>query len=75
MFIGHYAVGMAAKRVAPKASLGVLILSAELLDLLWPMFSLLGLEHARFEPGATAMEDTRQSSKPGAGRKWAKGRW
>jgi hypothetical protein len=44
MFIGHYAVGLAAKKVAPRASLGVLMAAPILLDLLWPIFLLLGWE-------------------------------
>ncbi len=54
MFIGHFAVGLAAKRKAPKASLGTLFLSVQLVDLLWPIFLLLGLEHVRIAPGITA---------------------
>ena len=53
MFIGHFGVGFAAKRFAPRASLGTLFLSAELLDLLWPALLLLGLEHVRIAPGIT----------------------
>jgi hypothetical protein len=45
MFIGHYAVGFAAKKWAPKVSLGTLLMAAIWLDLLWPIFVLLGLEH------------------------------
>src|SRR5947209_11241012 len=45
MFIGHYAVGFALKKFAPRASLGVLIAAPILLDLLWPIFLLLGWEH------------------------------
>ncbi|HEV8588041.1 MAG TPA: hypothetical protein VGQ72_04145 [Pyrinomonadaceae bacterium] len=40
MFVGHYAVGLAAKKFAPRASLGVLIAAPILLDLLWPIFLL-----------------------------------
>src|SRR3990172_2072672 len=54
VFIGHYAVGFAAKRLAPKTSLGTLLLSVQLVDLLWPLFLLLGLEHVRIDPGNTA---------------------
>ncbi|MDZ7289373.1 MAG: hypothetical protein ONB44_11285 [candidate division KSB1 bacterium] len=54
MFIGHYAVALAAKKAAPKVSLGTLILSAQFIDLLWPIFLLLGLEHVRIDPGNTA---------------------
>ena len=54
MFIGHYAVGFAAKRAAPKTSLGLLIGATVLLDLLWPIFLLPGWEHVRIAPGNTA---------------------
>ncbi len=53
MFIGHFAVGLASKRVAPQASLGVLFAAPLLLDLLWPVFLLLGWETVRIEPGNT----------------------
>jgi hypothetical protein len=52
MFLGHLAVGFAAKRAAPKASLGVLLGASELIDLLFPSFVLLGWEQVRYEPGA-----------------------
>jgi len=55
MFIGHFAVGFASKRIAPKASLGALMAAPLFLDLLWPIFLALGIEHARIEPGATAV--------------------
>ncbi len=54
MFIGHFAVGLASKRVAPRASLGVLLAAPNLLDLLWPIFLLLGWEEVRIDPGNTA---------------------
>jgi membrane-bound metal-dependent hydrolase YbcI (DUF457 family) len=54
MFIGHFAVGLASKPVAPRASLGVLMAAPNLLDLLWPIFLLLGWEQVRIEPGNTA---------------------
>jgi hypothetical protein len=44
MFIGHYALGLASKKLAPRASLGALIAAPILLDLLWPIFLLLGWE-------------------------------
>ena len=50
MFIGHYAVGLASKKFAPQASLGALIAAPILLDLLWPIFVLLGWEHVSIEP-------------------------
>lgn len=55
MFIGHFGVGFAAKRVAPKVSLGTAFLAAQWVDLLWPTFLLLGWEKVRIAPGATAV--------------------
>lgn len=55
MFIGHFGVGFAAKRVAPRISLGTAFLAAQFLDLLWPTLLLLGLETVRIAPGATAV--------------------
>ncbi|HDY88226.1 MAG TPA: hypothetical protein ENH82_08950 [bacterium] len=57
MFIGHYAVALAAKRAVPKLSLGTLFLSTQLIDLFWPIFLLLGLEHVRIDPGNTVVTD------------------
>ncbi len=53
MVIGHYAVAMAAKRVAPRTSLGTLIAAAIFLDLLWPVLVLLGIEVVTVTPGVT----------------------
>jgi membrane-bound metal-dependent hydrolase YbcI (DUF457 family) len=50
MFIGHFAVGFAAKRAAPKTSLGWLVAAPAFADLLWPIFLLLGWERARIDP-------------------------
>jgi len=52
MFIGHYALGLAAKRLAPRTSLGTLFAAPTFADLLWPVFLLLGWEQARMVPGA-----------------------
>ena len=53
MFLGHFALAMAAKKIAPKVSLGALGLSAQVADCLWPVLLLLGLEQARIAPGIT----------------------
>ena len=50
MFVGHYALGLAAKRLAPRTSLGALIAAPILLDLLWPIFLLVGWEYVSIEP-------------------------
>ncbi|HTS51658.1 MAG TPA: hypothetical protein VMH26_00120 [Burkholderiales bacterium] len=54
MFIGHFAVGFAAKRFAPRTSLGWLLAAPMFLDLIWPLFVLAGVEVVRIEPGNTA---------------------
>ncbi len=54
MFIGHIAVGFAAKRAAPKATLGILVAAALLLDLIWPLFVLAGWERVAIDHGNTA---------------------
>jgi hypothetical protein len=54
LFIGHYAVALASKRFAPRTSLGALIAAASLLDLLWPIFILVGWEQVRVQAGNTA---------------------
>jgi hypothetical protein len=51
MFIGHYALGLAAKRYAPRTSLGTLFAAPTLADLLWPIFLLFGWEHSHVVPG------------------------
>lgn len=54
MFIGHYALAFAAKRAAPAVSVGTLVLAAQFLDLLWPVFVLAGIERFEIAPGITA---------------------
>jgi membrane-bound metal-dependent hydrolase YbcI (DUF457 family) len=55
MFVGHFAVGFASKRVAPDTSLAILLAATQGPDLLWPLFLLLGIEQVRITPGDTAM--------------------
>jgi hypothetical protein len=50
MFVGHYAIGLAAKQLAPRTSLGALIAAPILLDLLWPIFLLVGWEYVSIAP-------------------------
>jgi membrane-bound metal-dependent hydrolase YbcI (DUF457 family) len=54
MFIGHFAVGFASKRLAPRASAGALLLAPMFLDTIWPVFLVTGLESVRIDPGNTA---------------------
>lgn len=56
MFIGHFGVALAGKRLAPRTSLATLVLAAQFLDLLWPIFLLLGFEHVRVVPGITKVQ-------------------
>ncbi len=53
MFIGHFAVGFASKKFAPRSSLAVLMAAPLFSDLLWPIFLLLGWERVRIDPGNT----------------------
>jgi hypothetical protein len=55
MFLGHFGVALAAKRVAPGPSLGTAVMAAQWADGVWPLFVLLGLEHVEIRPGITAV--------------------
>jgi hypothetical protein len=55
MFLGHVGLAFAAKRVAPKTSLGTLLLATNFADCLWPIFLVLGWESVRIVPGITKM--------------------
>jgi len=55
VFIGHFAVAFAAKKAAPKTSLGTLVFAAVFLDAVWPVLVLLGIERFRIVPGYTAI--------------------
>ena len=54
MFLGHYGLAFAAKRVTPETSLGTLTLAGNLADCVWPILLLLGVERMRVVPGWTA---------------------
>ncbi|HVH08727.1 MAG TPA: hypothetical protein VM736_02935, partial [Gemmatimonadales bacterium] len=54
MFVGHYGVSFAIKRVEPSIPLWVLFVAVQLLDVLWAPFVLLGIERVRIIPGITA---------------------
>ena len=55
MFIGHFALGFAAKRAVPRVSLAALLLAALFADVLWPVLVLLGIEQVRIVPGHTVV--------------------
>ena len=54
MFIGHFALGFAAKRAAPRLSLAALFAAVALADMIWPVLVGLGVEQVRIDPGNTA---------------------
>jgi hypothetical protein len=53
MFVGHYAVSLALKRFEHRASLGVLFLGVQLLDILFFPLALLGIERFNIVPNFT----------------------
>jgi hypothetical protein len=55
MFLGHYALGLAGKKVAPELSLGALFFATQFADLLWPTLVLAGVEKLEIRPGTTAV--------------------
>jgi quercetin dioxygenase-like cupin family protein len=55
MFIGHYGVSLAAKRVDARLPLGWLFLAVQIPDILWAVLFLLGIEKARIIPAQTAV--------------------
>ncbi|WP_372523639.1 hypothetical protein [Sulfuricaulis sp.] len=54
MFVGHYGVSFAAKKVEPSIPLWALFLAVQFLDVLWAPFVLFGIEKVRIVPGITA---------------------
>lgn len=55
MFIGHYALAFGAKKIDKLPSLAIMFVAVQFLDLLWPIFVLLGLETFVVEPGNTVL--------------------
>jgi hypothetical protein len=53
MFIGHFGTGLAAKKIDENPSLGTYFLAAQFIDLLWPIFLLMGIEQVKIERGNT----------------------
>src|SRR5262245_36338917 len=54
MFVGHYGVSFAAKRINGAIPLWVLFLAVQWLDVVWAPLVLLGIEKVRIVPGFTA---------------------
>jgi hypothetical protein len=57
MLLGHSAPAFVLKALAPRVPLWALVAGVYLLDVLFPIFVLAGVEHARVVPGFTASND------------------
>lgn len=55
MYLGHYAVALAAKKASPNTSLGTLVAASQFIDLIWPLLVLVGLEKVAVDPGNTVV--------------------
>jgi hypothetical protein len=64
MFIGHYALAFGAKKTDELPSLAIMFVAVQLLDLLWPIFVLTGLETFEIEPGNTVLTPLNFTSYP-----------
>jgi membrane-bound metal-dependent hydrolase YbcI (DUF457 family) len=53
MFIGHFALSFAAKKAAPKVSLGPLFIATQFVDIIWPFLLLVKIEKVAIVPGYT----------------------
>ena len=53
MFIGHFGLAFGGKKIKNPPSLAIMFVAVQLLDLLWPIFVLTGLETFTIEPGNT----------------------
>ena len=54
MFVGHLSLAFAGKTISRDTPLAWLMAAACLVDLLWPLFLLAGVERVRIDPGNTA---------------------
>src|SRR5689334_6249769 len=50
MFVGHYGASFLGKAAAPRVPLWVLLLAAQLVDVAWAVFILLGIERFHLDP-------------------------
>ena len=64
MFIGHFALGFALKRLEPRVSLATAFLAAQFADTVWPVLVLAGVERVTIAPGDTAVTPLRFDSYP-----------
>jgi sugar lactone lactonase YvrE len=51
MLVGHFAVAFVGKRIEPRLSLGTLMLASMFADILWPIFSIAGIEYVTGKSG------------------------
>jgi hypothetical protein len=51
MFIGHFALGFAARKAAPRGPLAAYFAAAQLPDIVWPVLVLAGVERVTIAPG------------------------
>src|SRR5262245_34906759 len=54
MFVGHYGASFAAKSLNKSIPLSVAFIAVQLVDVLWAIFVMLGIEKVRIVPGITA---------------------
>lgn len=54
MFVGHYGPSFAAKALMPSIPLWVLFIAVQLVDVVWSILVMLGIEKVRIVPGFTA---------------------
>jgi len=55
MFLAHFGLAFATKRVAPASSLGTTVMAAQWADGISPVLLLLGIERAAIRPGIAAV--------------------
>jgi len=55
MFIGHYALAFASRKLDKLPSLAIMFVAVQFLDLIWPIFVLTGIERFEIETGNTAL--------------------
>jgi hypothetical protein len=64
VFLGHFGVALAAKKVDASVSLATCVAAAQLCDLIWPVLVLAGVEKVTIVPGETALNRLRFDSYP-----------
>jgi hypothetical protein len=64
VFLGHFALGFAAKKADSHVSLATTFVAAQLADVVWPVLILSGVERVAIVPGDTAATPLRFESYP-----------